>query len=731
MATSGINMMIREKNENNGNCRVVRPFRQRISLSTWLASVSFGLLVISGCSLALADAPEAKTALSLGGTVRSHVPKEHLHVRELLANALQMIDARNKMIDPVSGYPYEGWNHAPEQGLFLRSFTQLTAIGQYMELLANLAEGTVETPVLSREQAMRQLGQLVATLRRDQQDPRLAAKGLLVNFLDLASGKRLGPLTSEVEKQTLLDQFGKEKGDALWQALKAKGWIIPRDGERTGSIVRSKDFGANHFDGPLGPFHDPKTVNALMETLDRRVVLAVFGDNANLSASVAKTIGALLDPALKDDADATRIRRDLDAFLDAQREGYEHLYDREVGLFYFGWDATHDRLFGWEDLEGKWVTGHMDYFINEFRAPAIFVTARFGLPLEAIGNLGFKMKPYRTTDERDLTVLAPWDGSAFQGMGLGFSLDEANNPTWRQLLRNLAEVEVDYATRNHLPGFLSESYTGNGTQYTGDVGIPLIAATPKPRITDAASLYTLGVAYSISPVEVEHFLKENWAVVSLLLTDHGPWEGYNVTHRTVIPFQTSTHTISLILGILGTGSEHMSRYLIEQGIDSRLEAILKVGEGGDFLADEVSSFAWSDRENGVTSTREGRGLRVKGERNLREGIAFVSPRADGWNLSGCRLRLSYDSRYAHKPVSITLKTPRTEKPAATFDYITKEIVTRFDATGGREQTIEVLLPAYVGLAGVKEVVLTHERDDAPGPIDLHIKRFDAAPMEPR
>ena len=60
----------------------------------------------------------------------------------------------NKMIDPASGYPFEGWNHDPKQGLFLRSFTQLTAIGLYMELLANIVAGHADTPDLSREQAL-------------------------------------------------------------------------------------------------------------------------------------------------------------------------------------------------------------------------------------------------------------------------------------------------------------------------------------------------------------------------------------------------------------------------------------------------------------------------------------------------------------------------------------------------------------------------------------------------
>ena len=98
------------------------------------------------------------------------------------------------------------------------------------------------------------------------------------------------------------------------------------------------------------------------------MVLVVFGDNANLSASAAKTIGALLHPSVKDDPVAAKIRRELECFLDDQAPGYARLYDAQVGQFYFGWDATRDRLFGWEGLQGQWVTGHMDYLVNEFRA---------------------------------------------------------------------------------------------------------------------------------------------------------------------------------------------------------------------------------------------------------------------------------------------------------------------------------------------------------------------------
>ena len=139
--------------------------------------------------------------------------------------------------------------------------------------------------------------------------------------------------------------------------------------------------------------------------------------------------------------------------------------------------------------------------------PATFVVTWFGLPIDAIRNLGFKMKSYRMSDERDAYVLAPWEGSAFQALGLELSMTELDRPSWRQLLENIVDVEIDFATRHKLPGFLSESYSGEGVQYTGSVGITDITVSPLPRITDAASLYTLRAAYSVAPEKIERFLE--------------------------------------------------------------------------------------------------------------------------------------------------------------------------------------------------------------------------------
>ena len=651
------------------------------------------------------------------------IPAGHTHARELLANAMRYASSANKIVDPVSGYPFEGWNQDPKQGLYLRAFTQLTAIGQWMELLANVANGQASTPDLSGDQALAQLAHLVRTLRADQADPTLAARGLLGNFLDLATGKRLGPLASNIDKSRITDAFGPTRGEALWKALKDAGWLVPRLDGLEADITRGASYGYEHFDGPLAPFADEATRQKLMALLDARVVMLIFGDNSNLSASAAKTIGALLRPEIKDRPEAIALRRDLDAFLDDQKAGYARLYDEKSGLFDFGWDATRDRRFGWDDLQGKRVIGHMDYLVNEFRGPATFIAARFGLPNDAIRNLGFKMKPYRAVDGREVYTLAPWEGSAFQSLGLGLSLGEATRPSWRRILENAVAIEIDYASKKGLPGFLSESYTGEGTQYTGTVGIPEITVSPRPRITDAASLYTLGVAYSVAPGEVESFLAKNWPVLSTLLTDHGPWEGYNLTRREPIRFQTTAHTLSLILGLIGQGSANMARYLESKNLAASLDRFFEVGPGVDLLA-STPAFSWTAKGDALLSAREGSSFRVKGEELPFFGIAFVPEAPDGVNLSGGLLTLRYRSSQVLDPVTIELKPvkPSTDDSG----LISRAITVRIEPGGG---VITVPLPSTPGLTRIKEVVIYHERATR-GPIDLSVTGLSVTPIGP-
>lgn len=680
-----------------------------------------------GLSLALAGAAEAAPPEVAPGFRFPTVPTEHPHARALLANSLQYLGPENRIFDPESGYPFEGWNQDPSKGIFLRSFTQLTAIGQGMEILANVAAGLCDTPFLSRRDALAKLQQQTRSLLKDQLDPRLSADGLLGNFLDLATGKRLGPLTSDVEKEKFVAALGAEKAEAAWKALAARGWISPRKDGREASVNRTSTYGWEHFKGELEPFRDNETKQKIMDLLDARVVMTVFVDNANLSSSVARCIGALSRADVRDVPEAVELREKLEQFLELQREGYARLYDPAAGQFYFGRDATHGRLFGWNDLEGKWVDGHVDYLVNEFRGPATFVVLRYGLPIDAVKNLGFKIHPYKTADGRMLSVLAPWEGSAFQGLGFELAMTELDRPSWRRLLEDFVAVEIDYSTRNKLPGFLSESYSGRGGQYTGSIGIPEVTVSPNPRITDAPSLYTIGPAYSVAPAAVEAFLAANWATIETLLTDHGPWEGYRTSTQEPILFQTSAHTFSLILGFLGTASEHMKSYLVSKGAAAQLDDLFHPGAAAGLLNNASAAvFAWDAKDHPVESGRDGSGFFVRSPAIVDPGVAVVARIDSGFDLSGVELRLRYRLKSDATPARIALKPVKTATNAHP-GMIPTEITTELARTGTGDAELRFQLPATPGLAQTKEVVLTFGPASKGKPLDLTILGLSATP----
>jgi hypothetical protein len=689
----------------------------KLNLSLAMAGGVLLLFVNVACERDPSESPMKSESTTSASAVP--IPEEHVHMRRLIENAFLYLDPAHGMIDPDSGYLREGWNEDAERGLFLRSFTQITAIGEWIELLANIAAGQADNPVISREQALEQLEETVATLREDQQNPALGSKGLLVNFLGLEGGARVGPLAQSVLREDFLEAFGEDQGAAIWEALLEAGWMESQNEGTQGLVKRSEEFGANHFKGALQPYADETTIRRIMDILDQRVVLVAYGDNANLTASVAKAIGALLNPNVEDVPAAIKVRGDLEAFLDAQGEGYRGLIDEAAGMFSFGRDEATGRFFGWNNSRGDWVIGHQDYFVNEFRDPSMFLITRFDLPVHLLGNLGFKMKSYETQEGRTLFTLAPFAGSAFQVFGLDLGMPHLDYSVWRMLLENAAEIEVDYASREGHPGFLSESYSGEGTEYTGEVGMPGIAVAGN-RITTAPSLYTIGTAYQIAPDEVNAFVETNWPIIETLLTDHGPWEGYHMPGESPIEFQTTAHTLSLILGALGKGPENMRRYIEAKGLGDKLGELYRSGPAVDFLAKFVEVAPWAADGAAIRAERNEEGvLEVRSDSKTVAGVIFNLPPGERVSLSGGVMELRYRSA---QPIGKVTIVPKRKEPLSP-GVIQNEIFAAFKDTGDGEETLIVPLPTTPGLDGVATVEVNFEGGTTPNTFSITDFRF--------
>jgi hypothetical protein len=672
------------------------------------------LALLAGCR----TVPRQPTAFNF-----PNVSPAHTHTRLLLENALLYAGSANAMTDPASGYPVEGWNQEPKKGLYLRQFTQLTAIGEWLELMANITAGYEDNPCISRDEAKTRLIRIVGSLRHDQQDPRVSAEGLLVNFLGFDNSQRIPPLSEIIEKQKFIDAFGDEMAAAIWKAMREKGWIVPRHDDREADIRRSGQYGTNYFNGPLAPFAADAVTARVMALMDRRVVQIVFGDNANLSASMAKAIGALLE--IRDDPAIGALRTEMELFLENQKAGYAHLFDAKTGTFVFGWDATRDRLFGWEDAAGKYIVGHMNYLVNEFRGPLMFVMLRHGFPAAALANAGFTIKPFRTQAGADIYTLATWEGSAFQSSGLTLFMQELENAGWRKILENTVDIELDFATRNKLPGFLSEAYSGQGVEYTGRIGIPDIAIAEELRITNAPSLYTLGAASQIAPDRIERFLETNWPAISRLFTKHGPWEGFDTRRRTTIKYQTTAHTLALILGGIGSAPDNMRRYLEFKGLRDNLLAWYVPGNAVDFLSQETQIIPWTSDGSPINFSRDENSFHIEG-RPLRNGrVTLTVPPAEGVNLANGELLIRYRASAPVEHAVITL-TKVQGGPYAEPQF-PNQIFVRFNATESRAGEIHVPLPATPGLARTKELVLALGKDNEAVVADLTITALKFVP----
>lgn len=702
-----------------------QPRARRGKAWPFLVAIPLILMASSITVPSLGEAPAAGPPLLNRPFDYPKVPPDHRYMRLLLDNAFHYMDPAHGVVDPVSGYPAEGWNQEPSQGLFLRSFTQLTAIGVWIELLANIAAGYADNPYIARESALEGLSLAVGSLLEDQRSPTLAAKGLLVNFLGLEDGKRAGPLLESIEQTTFIGTFGDQQGRAIWRALVERGWLQEEDNGRTGRIRRGNYYGAAHFDGVLAPYSEDPLRSRILGLLDQRVVTIIFGDNANLTASLARSAGALLAPGIRDDPRAAVLREQIEHFIDRQGEGYSHLFDPGTGTFVFGWDATWDRFVGWDDGRGNWVIGQMNYFINEFRGPWTFVLLRYGLPIASVRNAGFKIKPYTHGDGGTTYALAAWEGSAFQLLGLSLFMEELRNPSWKRSLEALVDIELDFSTRRGLPGLLSEAYSGNGTEYTGLIGIPDIAVTDKALITKAPSLYTLGVAYSIAPEQVEGFLRDHWPLISGLFTPHGPWEGWNMAERRVIPYQTTVHTLSLILGGISSAQENMRRYLEDKGLASRLEALYQPGERVDLLAAGNQVVPWTSDESPCELSREAGGYRFTASLSEVGGVAFIVPGDDTVSLSNGRLVLRFQSKTPVKNASIVFK--RADGDPLPPPAIPIEIFARFPQT--QDGALEIVLPATPALSGIKEISLALGGGGRMVPVDLAIQAFEFIPFD--
>ncbi|MBN2108410.1 MAG: hypothetical protein JW832_13375, partial [Deltaproteobacteria bacterium] len=368
----------------------------------------------------------------------------------------------------------------------------------------------------------------------------------------------------------------------------------------------------------------------------------------------------------------------------------------------------------------------MNYLINEFRGPWIFSMLRYGLPEKSILNAGFKIKPYYDANGKVCYGLCAWDGSAFQLLGFNLFMGELKNPGWRECLERLVDIELDYSHRFGLPGFLSEAYSGNGVEYTGSIGIPDIAVTKRKLITYAPSLYSLGAGYAIAPEKIEMFLADNWPVISTLFTDHGPWEGYNTQKKAPVRYQTTTHTLSLMLAALGSADENMRRYLDMKGLTTALDTLYHPGKTVDFMNQKMQPVVWSADGSPVTFRKDGSGCLFEAAMKDGGGMVFPVPGKQAISISGGILRLRYRSATDIKNARMSFK--RMHHATKALEMIPVELFLEIKKTGENDEIIEICLPSTPALQTVNEIAFVFGGQGQKTNVHMTLAAFEFQPL---
>ncbi len=614
-----------------------------------------------------------------GSTVFYRVLAKEMTTAADLLTQINMLylDADFGLVESTHEYPLEGW--------LQRRITQPSNFGFYANLLATIASGDLVTATISKTEAIRRLDVMMTQLLADQQ--------------------RLGHLG-------LLPWLGFYNGD--WQR---------------------------------------------MDDLYGRQVS--FEDNTNMTAGLAVAYGALLDASLTSNTmvHATGgILEKIDTFLENQREGYVAMYNEENQTFARTMVIADNRLEGTVDLFGA-----------ESMGPLLFLILQYGdeFPASSYAKLHFSTSSYTMQDGSTRTVVEPFSG-AFQMYWPALFMPEADEPDLRAMLETYTDVQLDYASRNNQPGFLSASYdvgsydllsryvgafswagdavsgvregdgsfhvtsptsqgigvyftddskfvfegstmqlryssqtavpnarlefkqmidgilqvvhvenlslenTGgevrtltltlpeNGTlgdlkevvfatsegtgplnltfhsidtdriQYNFSLGINEIAMNGVSETTP--STYNLGAAYMFRPAGVEALLQKLIADHPELITNHGLWEGMNMTTGKVVKEQVFNNVLSFTLGMAGTGGTSMTRYLENKGLLTELRSIWDPQTPVSLMSGTSGNFEWNGFKG--TSWHVSEAVRAS-DRELRITYQSSSP------ITGAKLELKH------------------------------------------------------------------------------------------
>ena len=192
-----------------------------------------------------------------------------------------------------------------------------------------------------------------------------------------------------------------------------------------------------------------------------------------------------------------------------------------------------------------------------------------------------------------------------------------------------------------------------------------------------------------------------------------------------IQYQTTSHTLALILGAIGSAPDNLRRYLEFKGLHDGLLAWYAPGDAVDFLAKETQIIPWTRDGSPITFSRGTNSIHIAG-RPLQTGAVTLNvSAAEGVSLANGELLIRYRASTPVEHTVITLnKVPGGPYAAPQFP---NQILVRFNATKNGEGEIHIPLPATPGLKRTKGLVITFGNDAKPVTVDLTFTALNFVP----
>ncbi len=452
-----------------------------------------------------------------------------------------------------------------------------------------------------------------------------------------------------------------------------------------------------------------------------------IGDNANLAQSLAVMIGALelanLNPVERQQAQAIAIKAEL--FMDRQSEGYLAAVDPTFGIF----AGAINRSTGVP-------TSFLDRLMTEFRGAIAFLLIRYpNLPDSVWDHLVVhKDSDYISQERIRIDNVQSYEGGAFQYFWPLLRNNERDFLGFRNVLENYYITQTDYASSHQIPGFLSASDVPDNL-YHGLNGIPQIAETQDPVLSDLGTAYALASGFSVN-----QYLTLDWLlqISKQLPATYGQF-GFLDSARSnndVAQFYLGIDVASTILALTNAGPEAFEHYLRnrnqEQSYNLLYDRASQLGVSRTWAAPKFAP-TFPDKSFSVFSHVEIDGTlgsfpysdtTVAGARFFYNG--FGTP-FDGrfWELDQ-----TYDARENRLEIFYSVKnSPKKIKLELKDDSVPDQLLYSTELTLADDNTpfqkIDLILPNDPKLANVRKVLILIDQGtgDSFGDFFVHYLNF--------